>query len=259
MINILITNDDGFDSPGLEALVDSIKSIGNILVVVPASEKSACGHGLTLTKPLKFIKVKDNYYKLDDGTPTDCIYLALNVFYDEYRPDIIVSGINIGSNMGEDITYSGTVAGAIEGAIYNIPSIAFSQYLDDKNMAYDFDFSLAKDVVYDVINMIINKGFPLDSRKFLNVNIPDTKKNNYKGLKITELGYRIYGNNAHVNRDPRGQEYYWLGLHHLNWEERASSNSDFKAVKEGYTSITPIMLDLTSRKDLSTLNKWIKK
>lgn len=257
MINILVTNDDGFDSPGLEALLDSIGTLGRILVVAPSSEKSACGHGLTLTKPLRFIKVKDNYYKLDDGTPTDCVYLALNAFYDKYKPNLILSGINIGSNMGEDITYSGTIAGAMEGAIYDIPSIAFSQYLSDKNMGHDFDFSLARDVVYDVVTRVINNGFPVNGRKFLNVNIPDVRKKDYKGIKITELGYRIYGNNAHVNRNPRGQEYYWLGLHSLNWEERDGNNSDFKAIKEGYASMTPIMLDLTSRSDLDSIKDWI--
>lgn len=257
MKNILITNDDGFDSPALEALVDAIKDIARILVVAPASEKSACGHGLTLTKPLSFIKVKDDFYKLDNGTPSDCIYLALNTLY-ETKPDLIISGINIGSNMGEDVTYSGTVAGAMEGAIREIPSIAISQVLSDKNDVFSFDFSLAKQVTREIVEKILNDSFPLKGRKLLNINIPQIKQKNYKGIKITQLGYRLYGNDAHLHRNPRGQEYYWLGLHPLAWEERKEENSDFKAIFDGYTSITPILLDLTSYDDINMLVNWVK-
>ncbi|RDU57351.1 5'/3'-nucleotidase SurE [Helicobacter sp. MIT 99-5507] len=257
MKNILITNDDGFDSPALEALIDSLQGMARILVVAPASEKSACGHGLTLTKPLRFIKVKDDFYKLDNGTPADCIYLALNTLY-EIKPDLIISGINIGSNMGEDVTYSGTVAGAMEGAIREIPSIAISQVLNDKNDVFSFDFSLAKQVTREIVEKIFNKSFPLKGRKLLNINIPQIKQKNYKGIKITQLGYRLYGNDAHLHRNPRGQEYYWLGLHPLAWEERKETNSDFKAIFDGYTSITPILLDLTSYDDVNMLMNWVK-
>ncbi|RDU64792.1 5'/3'-nucleotidase SurE [Helicobacter sp. MIT 14-3879] len=259
MKNILITNDDGYLSPALQALVESISDLGRVLVVAPASEKSACGHGLTLTRPLSFIKIKDNFYKLEDGTPSDCVYLALNTLYKGIKPDLIISGINIGSNMGEDVTYSGTVAGAMEGAIHKIPSIAISQVLDDKNTAFEYDFSLAKEVAKGLVKELLNRTFPLSGRKLLNINIPQIKKDKYKGIKITQLGYRIYGNDAHLHRNPRGYEYYWLGLHPLNWEERKDNNSDFKAVFEGYTSITPIMLDMTSYEDMQTLNNWASK
>lgn len=258
MKNILITNDDGFDSPALEALVEAIKDLGRVLVVAPASEKSACGHGLTITKPLRFIKIKDDYYKLDNGTPSDCIYLALNTLYDNTKPDLIISGINIGSNMGEDITYSGTVAGAMEGAIREIPSIAISQVLSDKNDAYDYDFTLAKEITKGLVEKILNDSFPLLGRKLLNINIPQVKKNEYKGIKITQLGFRLYGNDAHLHRNPRGQEYYWLGLHPLAWEEREEQNSDFKAVVQGYTSITPILLDMTDYNGIKIISDWIE-
>lgn len=258
MKNILITNDDGFDSPALNALVECLEGLGRILVVAPASEKSACGHGLTLTKPLRFIKIKDDFYKLDNGTPSDCIYLALNTLYGDKKPDLVISGINIGSNMGEDVTYSGTVAGAMEGAIREIPAIAISQVLSDKNDACVYDFSLAKEITRDLVQKILNGSFPLGGRKLLNINIPQTKRNQYKGIKITQLGYRLYGNDAHLHRNPRGQEYYWLGLHPLAWEERSENMSDFKAVFEGYASITPILLDMTSYDDLDRLNQWIR-
>lgn len=256
MKTILITNDDGYESIALKALVGSLAGLARIFVVAPASEKSACGHGLTLTKPLRFIKISDDFYKLDDGTPADCIYLALNTF--GIKPDLIISGINIGSNMGEDVTYSGTVAGAMEGAIREIPSIAISQIIDDKAMVFESDFDLAKEVVRDLVAKIFDSSFPLNGRKLLNINIPKVKKSQYKGVKITQLGYRIYGNDAHLHRNPRGEEYYWLGLHPLAWNERAEQNSDFKAVLEGYTSITPIMLDLTSYEDINTMQSWVK-
>lgn len=256
MKTILITNDDGYESIALKALVGSLAGLARIFVVAPASEKSACGHGLTLTKPLRFIKISDDFYKLDDGTPADCIYLALNTF--GIKPDLIISGINIGSNMGEDVTYSGTVAGAMEGAIREIPSIAISQIIDDKMMVFESDFDLAKEVVRDLVEKIFDSRFPLNGRKLLNINIPKVKKSQYKGIKITQLGYRIYGNDAHLHRNPRGEEYYWLGLHPLAWNERAEQNSDFKAVLDGYTSITPIMLDLTSYEDINTMQSWVK-
>lgn len=253
MKNILITNDDGFDSKGLLSLLDSIKDIANVMVVAPSSEKSACGHGLTLREPLRFIKIEENYYKLHDGTPSDCIYLALKIFY-KNPPDLIISGINLGSNMGEDVTYSGTVAGAMEGALREIPSIAISQVLNKKQ---NHDFNLAKKVIRDLVLKIMNNEFPLRGRKLLNINIPDIEMSKYKGLKITELGYRIYGNDAMVNTNPKGEEYYWLGLHPLNWRERENNNSDFKAIHNGYTSITPITLNITSYKDINALQGWI--
>lgn len=259
MKNILITNDDGFHSPTLIALAHELKNMGRVIIVAPANEKSACGHGLTLTKPLHLIEIEKDYYKLEDGTPSDCIYIALNTLYKDKKPDLVISGINIGSNMGEDVTYSGTVAGAMEAAIRNIPSMAISQVLSNKSCAKKYDFSLAIYVTKELTNKILNDKFPLNGRKFINVNIPQITKDKFKGYKITQLGYRIYGNDALLRKNPRGEEYFWLGLHPLDWKERSSDgNSDFKAVFEGYASITPIMLDLTSYNDMETLIDWVK-
>lgn len=255
MKNILITNDDGYESLALRALIEALSGLGRIIVVAPASEKSACGHGLTLTRPLRFIEVGDDFYKLDDGTPADCVYLALNAL--DIVPDLIISGINIGSNMGEDVTYSGTVAGAMEGAIREIPSIAISQIVDDKRGVKMSDFALAKEVSRDLVEKILRGKFPLTGRKLLNINIPKVKKSDYLGIKITQLGYRIYGNDAHLRKNPRGEEYFWLGLHPLAWNERAENNSDFSATNAGYTSVTPIMLDMTSYSDMDALTRWI--
>lgn len=172
-------------------------------------------------------------------------------------PDLIVSGINIGSNMGEDISYSGTASAAMEGVLHGIPSIAISQVLQDKNY-FGFDFELAKQSIYKIAKKILNHTYPLDAREFLNINIPQISPKDCKGFKITELGIRAYGNDAHVHRNPRGEEYYWLGLHPLAWNERENNEtSDFEATKNGYVSITPITLDFTARNRLRTLEDWI--
>ena len=258
MKRILITNDDGYESPGLLALREALSPLGHCMVVAPAGEKSACGHGMTLTRPLRFVQLKDDFYKLDDGSPTDCIYLSLNALYQEgFMPDLIVSGINIGSNMGEDVSYSGTASGAMEGVLHGIPSFAISQVLQEKDH-FGFDFALAKEVAFNLADKILNKGFPLKEREFLNVNIPQLKPQECKGIQVTELGIRTYANNAHLHRNPHGEEYYWLGLHPLAWSERNNGEiSDFSATQQGYVSITPITLDFTARERLNALKEWI--
>ena len=138
MKTILITNDDGFESEGLRALKEALLPLALVVVVAPTIEKSACAHSLTLTKPLRFLKVDDDFYKLDDGTPTDCVYLSLSTMFENNLPDLLVSGINRGSNMGEDVTYSGTADGAMEGVLHDIPSIAISQVMDFSDPSGDF-------------------------------------------------------------------------------------------------------------------------
>lgn len=264
MKKILLTNDDGFESSGLLALKEALSDIAQILIVAPASEKSACGHGLTITRPLSFIRIDDDFYKLEDGTPSDCVYLALNTLYKgAYRPDLVISGINLGSNMGEDVTYSGTAAGAMEGCIQGIPSIAISQLMGDKNRTKHFDFTLAKKSIRHIVEKIFSNGYPLENRKFLNINIPNIDEDKCRGYKTTHLGYRIYGNDAHLHRNPRGQEYFWLGLHPLKWEARKNKAnneadlSDFDAIHNNYISITPIHLDMTSYADINYIKEWL--
>ena len=160
---ILITNDDGYESEGLLALADAVRGLGQVSIVAPASEKSACGHSLTLTRPLRFVRVGDDFYKLDDGTPSDCVYLALNSMFEEAKPDIILSGINKGSNMGEDITYSGTASAAMEGALQGVPSIAFSHVY---NASAEYDFASAAKIAASIVQKVLNGGFPLPSVDF---------------------------------------------------------------------------------------------
>ncbi|MCV6608741.1 MAG: 5'/3'-nucleotidase SurE [Campylobacterales bacterium] len=257
MKEILITNDDGYEADGIHALVDAVKNLAKVTVVAPALEKSACGHGITLTRPLRFVSIDDDFYKLDDGTPSDCIYLALNTLYENKKPDLVISGINRGANMGEDITYSGTAAGAMEGVLNGVPSIAISQVMTKtEDGSYDYSLDLAKDVIKDIVTKIFDGEFPLPERRFLNINVPNITKDLYKGYQITKAGYRHYGNDAHMHRNPRGEEYYWLGLHPLDFKEE--KGSDYQAILDGYTSITPVMLDLTSYDDIDNLKKWIK-
>ncbi len=258
MKEILITNDDGFESEGLRALKEALSPLGRVTIVAPTINKSACGHSLTLSRPLRFVEIDDDFFKLDDGTPSDCVYLALYALFDK-KPDLIVSGINKGSNMGEDITYSGTAAGAMEGAIHSIPSFSISQVCKDKcQNIEDLDFELAKKTAFEIAKKILDGEFPLGERKFLNINVPPVSLKECKGYKITKVGYRVYGNDAHLHRNPRGEEYYWLGLHPLRWIPREDGMCDFEAVKEGYVSVTPVHLDMTSHKDIDRLREWIK-
>ena len=254
---ILVTNDDGYEAKGLLSLVKALGELENVAltVVAPANEKSACGHSLTLTRPLRFVSVGDDFYKLDDGTPSDCVYLSLSTIFEDEKPDLLVSGINRGSNMGEDITYSGTAAGAMEGVLHDVPSIAISQVMDFTNP--DGDFSLACNTIKKMVQKIIDGSFPLPKREFLNINIPADRDE--AELRVTYAGYRYYANDSHLHRNPRGEEFYWLGLHPLDFAPRDAKDgmSDYEAIEAGYISITPIMLDLSAYKSMKKLQDWV--
>jgi 5'-nucleotidase len=256
---ILITNDDGYESQGLHKLIEAIKTIENVhvIVVAPANEKSACGHSLTLTRPLRFVNIDDDFYKLDDGTPSDCVYLSLSAIYGEgKKPNLVISGINKGSNMGEDITYSGTCSAAMEAVLHDIPAFAISQVVDfsDPFVNYDAAATIAKQITLK----IMHNEFPLPPREFLNVNVP-TKLTTHTP-QITYAGYRHYCNDAHLHRNPRGEEYYWLGLHPLSFDVRKGNEnylSDFEAIQKGMISITPVQLDMSAYKSMQRLRQWI--
>lgn len=257
MRQILITNDDGYASEGLLALVAALRPLGKVTIVAPAGEKSACGHSLTLSHPLSFISVDDDFYKLEDGTPSDCIYLALHSLFEGEKPDIVVSGINKGANMGEDITYSGTAAGAMEAVLHGIPAIAMSQVMDfEKPLP---DFTLAATTAARLVRRVFASEFPLPPRQFLNVNIPPDHMK--AQAVITYAGHRFYANDAHLHRNPRGKEYYWLGLHPLEYKPRESRSGlcDFEAIERGHVSISPIMLDLSAYESMHGLQAWLER
>ncbi len=255
MYEILITNDDGYESEGLHALIEVLRPLAHVTVVAPANEKSACGHSLTLSHPLSFVGVDDDFYKLEDGTPSDCVYLALHSLFEGEKPDLVISGINKGSNMGEDITYSGTAAGAMEGVLHGVPSIAVSQVMDfEKPLP---DFSLAAKTAAALARKVLEGSFPLPPRQFLNVNVPPDIPD--APMEVTYAGYRHYGNDAHLHRNPRGKEYYWLGLHPLAFSPREGKAlpSDFEAIERGIVSVSPIQLDMSAYDSMQRLQEWI--
>ena len=232
MKHILITNDDGYDSKGLLALVEALKSLAKVTVVAPTTEKSACGHSLTLTRPLHFVEAN--------------------------KPDLVISGINVGANMGEDITYSGTAAAAMEAVLQGIPAIAISQvYNNGGETIKTFGYDLAKESILTLVKKIFEGNFPLPDRKFLNVNIPPIAPEDCKGFKVTRAGNKKYGFHAEVHHNPRGKEYFWIGLPRLEWMETKGHTTDFEAVGDGYISITPIMLDMTAHEEIKALSEWV--
>ena len=253
---ILITNDDGFEAKGLKALIEALKDVAHLTIVAPSSEKSACGHSLTLTRPLRFVQVDDDFYKLDDGTPSDCVYLALNSLYADKKPDLLISGINKGINMGEDITYSGTVAGAMEAVLHEIPAIAISQDLGEAQSSNEVDYTLSAKVIKELVLKVLAGKFPLPERQLINVNVPaNTEEIDYQ---VTYAGYRYYENDAHLHRNPRGEEFWWLGLHPLQSKGRnVEGMTDFEALALKKVSLTPVMLDLTAYKSMNKLKDFL--
>ena len=256
---ILLTNDDGYEAEGLRRLKEAIESIEgvHVTVVAPSNEKSACGHSLTLHHPLRFIEVDDDFYKLADGTPSDCVYLSLSAIYgDDRKPDLVISGINKGSNMGEDITYSGTASAAMEAVLHDIPAFAVSQVVDFTEPFVDF--KAAAKTAKELAQKIINGSFPLPKRQFLNINVPNGVTE--MKLRPTYAGYRYYVNDAQLHRNPRGEEYYWLGLHPLAFDQREGKEhllSDYDAIERGYVSVTPVQLDLSAYESMEKLQEWL--
>jgi len=233
MPRILVTNDDGVRSEGIHALADAVRPFGELIVVAPHVEASAIGHALTLRRPLRMEKISDGIYEVD-GTPTDCVNIALTQLFDG-RLDLVVSGINKGYNIGDDVTYSGTVAGAMEGALLGVPSVAVS--LERTIGIYDFGPAAA--AAATVVAAVLQGGLP--SRTFLNLNVPPGQP---KGLRVTFQAKRNHVTVVNPREDPRGRAYYWIEEGENEWEPH--DRSDYQAVKDGFVSVSPLQLDLTS-------------
>ena len=253
MPTLFVTNDDGIASPGIKILAKTLKSIGEVYVVSPATEQSAVSHALTLHRPLKSAKAGKNTYYIN-GTPTDCVIIGVNKLLPS-RPDIIVSGINNGGNLGDNLTYSGTVAAAIEGTLLGIPSIAVSLVTEyNKNNGLHkmtAGLNRAADCAKDIVNRIIKSGLP--KHTLLNVNIPHTQ--DIMGIKITRQGKLVYDNGIQIISDPRGKECYWIGGGEPQWEK--GGDTDLDAIHSGYISVTPVHLDLTNYRAMKYLEeKW---
>ena len=232
-MRILITNDDGVRSKGIQALAAALSSFGELFVVAPIAEVSAIGHALTLRRPLRIERLSEYWYGVD-GTPTDCVNIAVSRVL-ESPPDVLVSGINKGWNLGDDVTYSGTVAGALEGALLGVPSLAVSQQRVDGA----FDFSEAAATAQQLVTAILARGLP--PRTFLNVNVPSCKA---RGIRVTVQAKRNHATAVIEARDPRQQPYYWIDEGQMDWEP--NDHSDYQAVRDGWISVTPLQPDWTA-------------
>ena len=240
MRRILVTNDDGVSSEGIHALAAALTPLGQVTVVAPHAEASAIGHALTLARPLRLESVGPHVYAVD-GTPTDCVNLAVAVVFDGV-PDLVVSGINKGYNLGDDVTYSGTVAGALEGALLGIPAMAVS--LQWSREAYNFTQAAA--AARQMAEFILQNGLP--PRTFLNLNVPRTAA---KGFRVTVQGRRNHVTTVRRSEDPRDRPYYWIDEGQSDWEPH--DRSDYQAVRDGFISITPLQSDLTNHGALDYL------
>ena len=249
-MKILVTNDDGIYSSGIFALWDVAREFGDVDIIAPMNEKSAVSHGITISNPIyvKEIEREDGFKGLAvSGTPADCVKIGIKSLL-PFKPDLILSGINIGSNLGNNIIYSGTVAAAIEGATLNIPSVAIS--IDSFKPR---NFSTSKIVVRKIINFIENNAMP--SGTILNVNIPDCEPNDLKGYKITVQGNQYFNDNFDKRIDPRGRDYYWMTGKIIDNDKEL--RYDGFAVSNGYASITPIHLMITNTSFVDELERLI--
>lgn len=245
MTMLLLTNDDGYDARGLQALVSALADLGEVWVVAPAAEQSASSHSLTLRQRICTEEVEPGHYKVH-GTPTDSVLLGLKALL-ETPPTLLVSGVNHGPNMGEDVTYSGTVAAAIEGTILGVPSVAISS-LQRTMTSIDAISRVARTVVRTALEV----GLPRDC--LLNVNIPDPEISTIKGVRVTKLGSRRYDNLLQEEVDEAGNRCYTVGGDAPVWNE--DDGTDIAAVRLGYVSVTPLHLDLTHYKSIVEMEQW---
>jgi 5'-nucleotidase len=235
---ILVTNDDGINAPGLDAMIDIASQLSqDVWIVAPEYNQSGAGHSLSLTHPVRARQITEKKFALE-GTPTDCVLFAVKHLLKDRKPNIVLSGVNRGSNMADDVTYSGTIAGAMEGCLLGIPSIAFSQ-------AYTHPHPLKWDTAThhgaDIARRVLAGGIPRNV--LVNVNFPDVAAAAVKGTKVTRQGVRGFGGHIVERTDPRGGTYYWIA--YAPGEHERDEESDLTAVRAGYVSVTPLHLDLT--------------
>jgi 5'-nucleotidase len=240
---ILVSNDDGIHAPGIIALAAALERMGEVWVVAPDRERSAVGHALTLHRPLLADQLGPRRFAVN-GTPSDCVNLALLGLL-PVRPDIVVSGVNAGSNLGDDVTYSGTVSAAMEGTLLGVPGLAVSLIKPSTPASY----RPAARAAARLARLLLRDGGRGPS--LVNVNVPPGHP---RGVRVTRLGRRLYSEKVVERQDPRGRRYFWIGAGPPAWE--AGEDTDYAAVHAGYISVTPLMLDLTDYPALRTLKDW---
>ena len=244
MVRILLTNDDGIHSDGLTMLEEALRALGDVYVVAPASEMSGASHSLTLSRPLRIRRIDARHWAVD-GTPTDCVTLALNqILPPDELPDICCSGINHGGNLGDDATYSGTVAGALEATILGVPGLAFSLVARE-----NFDFTHAARFAVTAARKVLTEGLPEGT--LLNVNVPPGE---VAGVRVTRQGIKKARPIITEHIDPRGKAYYWIGEEYYGTS--AEDGTDYAAVEAGLVSVTPLRSDMTNHNALDALGAW---
>lgn len=246
-MRILLSNDDGYFAPGLACLAETLSDIAEIIVVAPERDRSGSSNSLTLDRPLSLHKSHNDFYYVN-GTPTDCVHLAVTGMLDTL-PDMIVSGVNSGANMGDDTVYSGTVAAATEGFLLGIPSLAVS-LADTSNGNFLTAARVAKDMV------IRFKEKSIDSPVLLNINVPDVAYQHLQGIEVTRLGRRHRAEPVIRTHNPRGEIVYWVGA--AGSAQDAGEGTDFFAVQNNRVSVTPLQIDLTKYEQLGVISEWLK-
>jgi 5'-nucleotidase len=245
-MRILLSNDDGYFAPGLATLAQALAPLAEITVVAPERNRSGASNSLTLDRPLTVRQASNGFYFVN-GTPTDCVHLAVTGLLQEL-PDMVISGINDGANMGDDTIYSGTVAAAMEGYLLDIPSIAVS--MSQHNAQH---FETAARVVVDLVQRYTRKAFP--PPVLMNVNVPDVAYDQIKGMQITRLGKRHKAESVIKSATPRGETVYWVGA--AGAAQEAGPGTDFYAVENNLVSITPLQVDLTHTGQIDALKAWL--
>lgn len=247
-MHILISNDDGYLAKGIITLAAALKAYAKVTVVAPDKNRSAASNSLTLEMPLRAVQCDNGFIRVD-GTPTDCVHLAITGLL-QTEPDMVFAGINHGANLGDDVLYSGTVAAATEGRFLGLPAIAISLAASDPK-----HFETATHVAINLFQKIQSHPLPKDT--LLNVNVPDLPLSEIKGFMSTRLGQRHKAERIIESTDPKGQVIYWVGP--PGGEQDAGPGTDFDAIRNGYVSITPLQLDLTRHDQLEGLGVWLNK
>ena len=253
MTHILVTNDDGVTAPGLFALVDALRGLGDVSILAPDRNWSASGHVKTLHRPLRVreVQLQDGSAALaSDGAPSDCVALAVMGILSDI--DLVVSGINPHANIGHDVTYSGTVTAAMEAVIWGLPGLAVSLDSPDNHLGV-LDYEPAAEYARQVAKMILNKNFP--EEVVLNLNVPYLPLEEINGIQVTRQGLRVYHDELLKRDDPRGVPYYWLGGDPPGGIP--DQGTDYGAIKSGYASLTPLKLDLTAEDSIDPIAKII--
>ncbi len=245
-MKILLSNDDGYQAEGLATLAVALSDLAELVIVAPDRNRSGASHSLTLDMPLRVGRTREGIQYVN-GTPTDCVHLAITGLLDS-EPDMVIAGINHGANLGDDVLYSGTVAAAVEGRFLGLPAVAISLVGDNLR-----NFDAAGEAIRVLFQHLIASPLPADT--ILNINVPDMPYSELAGFKATRLGHRHRAEPVVKATDPKGRSVYWVGP--AGPEQDAGPGTDFRAIEEGYVSVTPLKIDLTRHAEIEGLEAWL--